>query len=215
MDTVERCLGLAGAVGARRPERDDSKWHSDCRPASLASKVRQCSVGPQIAARILVADSKKVFISYSSKDKAFAQLIKNELTTTTGVEVWLDTDKIRPGDRVSSVIQEGLTASDYFVVLISNNSNQSIWVKQEISLAFQLAGSKKLSVVPVLLPGADVPFEFTGLLYIDARTSASDGIIRLRDFFKAQNSSVSSLEKRSLVRKSADDKTMMWKNCQQ
>ena len=138
-------------------------------------------------------DAKKIFISYSSTDNACAMLIKEELVKI-GFDVWMDSEKIRPGDSIAASITDGLSASDYLIILISENSNKSVWVKREISIAFDLIKTKNLSVIPVLLSNTEVPFEFRGLLYIDARKSFAAGLARLSDFFQAQGSSIAALE---------------------
>ncbi|MGY3558470.1 hypothetical protein ACVWXP_001739 [Bradyrhizobium sp. USDA 4463] len=146
---------------------------------------------------------KIVFISYSWKDRSTADLVRANIPD--GFEVWIDHEQISPGDPISKKIQSGLTGSDYYVLLISESSLSSNWVQREIATAFDLANSKKLSVVPVLLQGADVPFEFKGLLYIDLRSSLSKGLQDIRDFFLKQATPVEELDSRQLLLKSASD----------
>jgi hypothetical protein len=130
---------------------------------------------------------KKVFISYSTKDVTLANVVRNELTAMS-LNVWFDSYVIQPGQHISTQIAEGMNATDYVVVLISENSNQSDWVKREISLAFDLSQKKGLSIIPFLIDKAEVPLEFRGLLYIDGTKSIKVGLERLTDFFKAQAS---------------------------
>src|SRR5690348_393741 len=94
-------------------------------------------------------NKKKVFISYSWKDKAIADRVRTAIPDQ--FEVWIDSERIAPGAHISTAIQEGLNGSDYYVLLISEAANSSIWVQREIAVAFELASSKKLSVVPILL----------------------------------------------------------------
>jgi hypothetical protein len=161
----------------------------------------------------MAGEPKKVFISYSSKDQAAANQVRNALINM-GLEVWLDTYALQPGDHVASQITKGLNQSSYFIILISENSNSSQWVKREIDLAFALARDKNLSVIPIVLGNAEVPLEFRGLLYIDASRSLPDGLRRLQEFFASQTSLVKVLEERSVVRKAGDNATMRWHECQ-
>lgn len=147
--------------------------------------------------------SKKVFISYSWKDKAVANQVRNSIPDQ--FEVWIDNERIAPGASISSAIQEGLSGSDYYVLLISEGSNSSVWVQREIALAFEFASSKKLSVVPILLSNTPVPFEFKGLLYIDFRQSISEGLKTLRDFFVKQATVIAEIEPRQPILKSQSD----------
>lgn len=148
-------------------------------------------------------DKKKVFISYSWKDKAVADRVRDSIPDQ--FEVWIDSEQIAPGASISKAIQEGLSGSDYYVLLISEGSNSSPWVQREIATAFELANSKKLSVVPILLSHVAVPFEFKGLLYIDLRQSVSDGLKTLREFFVKQAAVIDEIEPRHKMLKSDAD----------
>jgi len=160
---------------------------------------------------------RQVFISYSQHDQAIADRTKRALSENPfladNLQVWIDRRFINVGDNISSSILSGLNQSDYFVLLISENSNKSAWVKREIATAFELSNKKQLSVVPILLAKTEVPFEFRGLLYIDASRSLEDGLTKLTEFFRAQLSSIKSLEPRVMMRKSVDA-TSAWRACQ-
>lgn len=148
-------------------------------------------------------ERKHVFISYSWKDASAAEQVRNSIPNE--FEVWFDKERISPGESISHAIQEGLKASDYYLLLISENSNQSDWVQREIATAFELSREKKLSVVPALLQGSDVPFEFKGLLTIDFRSSFSDGLEKLKDFFQSQAAVINDIEPRHVLLKSDGD----------
>lgn len=148
-------------------------------------------------------ERKHVFISYSWKDAPAAMQVRDSIPSE--FEVWFDKERIRPGESISKAIQEGLNASDYYLLLISENSNESIWVQREISTAFELSREKKLSVVPVLLQGSAIPFEFKGLLNIDFRPSFTDGLQKMRDFFLGQAAVIDDIEPRHLMLKSQED----------
>ncbi|MEA2822152.1 MAG: hypothetical protein QOJ86_4156 [Bradyrhizobium sp.] len=157
--------------------------------------------------------AKRIFLSYSWKDKDVALMVRDRLQRLD-FEVWMDIDAIQPGDRFSERIEEGLKAADYYVVLISESSIKSDWVKREISTAIRLADNKKLTPIPVLLDTAPVPIEFSGLLYIDARSSVEAGVQRLLEYFKAQDTIFANLEKRMVVLKSDDDPARARRKCQ-
>jgi hypothetical protein len=156
---------------------------------------------------------KKVFISYSSKNRDLAERVRNSLSLAN-LDVWFDSEAVKPGQYIVEAITEGLRASDYFLLLITNDSNNSKWVQREISLAFELANAKKLTVLPMIFDGADVPFEFRGLLYIDARQSLAAGIEKLVEFFRTELTPSSQLDNRMTTRKSADPGILAWKSCQ-
>ena len=130
---------------------------------------------------------KTVFISYSWKDSDLAARVCEEISKLKRFAVWIDRQAVAPGTRISEAIMQSMKGSDYYVLLLSENSSRSEWVKREISLAFDLSMEKQLTLVPMLLDSVEVPLEFRGLLYIDARTSFDAGLTKLVDFFVSQN----------------------------
>lgn len=160
----------------------------------------------------------QVFISYSWKDKEIAKTIeralKEDAVLAGHLNVWRDQDAIKPGHHIATEILKGLTNTDYFVLLVSEDSNNSPWVQREISTAVELADEKKLTPVPVLLSNVKVPFEFRGLLYIDGRSSPSNAISGLLDFLRSQLATIGFIEPRETIRKSSDIKISPWKACQ-
>ncbi len=167
---------------------------------------------------MLETKKSQVFISYSWKDQDKATRIeaalKEDPILAGKISVWRDQNDAKPGDRIAAKILEGLSNTDYFVLLVSENSNASPWVQREISTAVDLADKKKLTPVPVLLSNVEVPFEFRGLLYIDARSSLTNALNKLLNFLRSQLATIASIEPREILRKSFDDKTLAWKSCQ-
>jgi hypothetical protein len=149
------------------------------------TRLRQLAKG-----RLMSNSKKKIFISYSGKDKEEVLQIREAIPKE--FEVWIDEEETA----------NALTGSDYYVLVISENPTQSQWVIRELSYAFELAIKKRLSIVPLLLKQAEIPFELRGLLYIDARGSLSEGIEEVAEFFNAQIRAVSSLGPPVAVRKS-------------
>jgi hypothetical protein len=156
----------------------------------------------------------KVFISYSHKDKAYADQIRDAILLFSDFNVWMDARFIEPGDHISAKILEGLKESAYYVLLISENSNHSAWVKREISIAFELAKTKNIAVVPFLLEKVEVPFEFQGLLYIDGTKSFKNGLAELYQFFQRQKSKLGELAPQQIIRKAFDPKEEQRRKCQ-
>jgi TIR domain len=136
---------------------------------------------------------KKIFISYNQKDVDQALELLHKLQKIKGYEVWFDRHNVPVGSRIADKIHEGLGGSDYYLILISENSNKSEWVKREISLAFDLSMKKSLTLVPVLLDSAEVPLEFRGLLHIDASKDFEAGLKKLIGFFDSQTRSADSV----------------------
>jgi hypothetical protein len=110
----------------------------------------------------------KVFISYSSADRAIAQTFHG-LIEALGYEVWMDARSIRPPQEWRPALASGLEGSDWVLVLVSRNSAASPWVKWETGWAIaQLPGR----VIPMVLDDAtpgDVDPELARFQYGDYR----------------------------------------------
>lgn len=74
------------------------------------------------------------FVSYSSKDKTKAELIRKMLQER-GAKVWIAPDGIPQGRDYSMVIPTTLRHTKDFVLILSENSAKSKWVSREIDAA--------------------------------------------------------------------------------
>lgn len=90
----------------------------------------------------------KVFVSHSSKDRAWVELIRDE-TQGFDVDVYLHEYDAQPGGRLSDKLQAAIRRCDALVVLFTKNATSSTYVQQEIGYAL---GQKKV-VVPLLEKG--------------------------------------------------------------
>lgn len=118
--------------------------------------------------------TKSFFISYAHEDAPAAKRLANDLRSH-GHSVWIDEEQIKSGDSLVEKIQEGINSSQNLIVLLSENSAKSTWVRQEIASAFQddPAGSAR-RIIPVLLDSrAEVPLSLAKLKYIDFTTAES------------------------------------------
>ncbi|HMR68529.1 MAG TPA: TIR domain-containing protein, partial [Anaerolineae bacterium] len=91
------------------------------------------------------------FISYSSKDKAFAQRLHADLQQN-GVRCWFAPKDMRMGDRIRSTIDQSIRTHDKLMVILSENSINSEWVETEVETAFEEERKRKQTVLfPVRL----------------------------------------------------------------
>jgi len=97
---------------------------------------------------------KKLFVSYSRKDKTMAQRVADALEIQ-GYEVFWDA-AIPPGQKFDAYILEQLRKSDAVVVLWSSHSVESDYVKEEADYA----KSNKV-LVPLRIDETALPFGFT------------------------------------------------------
>lgn len=102
----------------------------------------------------------KVFISYSSKDKIFAEKLSRDLLKLD-LDVWLDKWEIKVGDSLISKISSGLSESDYLIIILSNNSILSEWVNRELNYSLlEEINNSQIKVLPVIIANCNVPVFF-------------------------------------------------------
>ncbi len=90
----------------------------------------------------------KVFISYSHRDsdEAWRKEFVNALEQR-GVDVWIDEERIRPGDSISDAIEAGLRGSDTIIYLINPESVKSANLYFELGAALGM-NKRLVAVVP-------------------------------------------------------------------
>ncbi len=103
------------------------------------------------------------FISYSHEDRDAVERIARQLHNRNDIFVWYDDWELRGGDRLRDRLQAAIASSSAFVLMLSQNSVHSKWVKDEIDEAF----AHDIRVIPVRLDDCNLPFSVTGRLYVD------------------------------------------------
>lgn len=94
-----------------------------------------------------------IFISYAREDRAAAERVARGLGAL-GLEVFWDTD-IPPGQTWADYIEGKLTQCRAVIVLWSQHSTKSQWVREEARM-----GREKAKLIPVMLDGTPAPFGF-------------------------------------------------------
>ncbi len=98
----------------------------------------------------------KVFISHSSKDKGSVRILAERLRKDSIDALYAEWE-IRPGDSIVQRIDQGLSECDVFVVVVSENSVASRWVREELSSAVVRRISGEAKIIPVRLDDTPVP----------------------------------------------------------
>jgi len=115
---------------------------------------------------------KHFFISYSRKDELIVKQVVAHLLRV-GIDVWIDRDDLTPGtpDWEKS-IRTAIDESYGVILLASQNSSQSEYVRGEVSLA----ESKESRIFPVWIDGNKwiecAPLQLAHTQYIDCRQSS-------------------------------------------
>lgn len=94
-----------------------------------------------------------VFISYSREDRSKAGHIASGLAAM-GLDAFWDTE-IPPGQTWADYIEGKLSACKAVIVLWSEHSIKSQWVREEARM-----GREQSKLIPVILDGAQPPFGF-------------------------------------------------------
>ena len=95
----------------------------------------------------------EVFLSHSSTDRDFATRLA-EMLRRHGVPVWYSDTNIRGAQQGHDEIGAALRRCDWFIVILSNASVESMWVKRETLYALQQVRYEN-KIVPVLLEECD------------------------------------------------------------
>jgi hypothetical protein len=117
----------------------------------------------------------KIFISHSSLDKRFVRKLESAIKRA-GFSVWLDEHELIPGDPVSERIADALKEARVVIVVVSDNSIKSKWLKYELNLATSRMIKGDCRVIPAVLESGSLPPEVAGLLYADFKTSFPNGV---------------------------------------
>lgn len=102
-------------------------------------------------------DRLNIFISHSSKDKAFARELDASLSRH-GVDVFLDERAIKVGDSIPARIYEGIANATHLIYVISQYSLQSSWVQEELDIA-KMRQKENLGckILPVVIDDSKPP----------------------------------------------------------
>src|SRR5512135_3557676 len=89
-----------------------------------------------------------VFISYSSKDRDFADRLYADLQAK-GIRCWLDHEHLKIGDEIRDVIEVNIRVHDKLLLVLSAHSVASEWVRNEVETALE---KERRQGHPVLFP---------------------------------------------------------------
>jgi hypothetical protein len=90
------------------------------------------------------------FISYSTKDKDFAERLYADLQNK-GVRCFFAPKDMKIGDKIRSTLDESIRVYDKLLLVLSENSINSLWVEKEVETAFEKE-SKNQKNQTVLFP---------------------------------------------------------------
>src|SRR5215213_7499402 len=117
----------------------------------------------------------KIFISHSSVDKPFVRRLAARIRKA-GYEVWLDEHELIAGDALGEKIAGALKETKVIVVIVSENSVRSNWLKYELNIAIERMVKGDCRVIPTVIDNAPLPPEVAGRIYADFRKNFAAGL---------------------------------------
>ena len=123
----------------------------------------------------------KIFISYSHQDRNRVNPIAARLQEA-GHEIWIDSVKLKVGDNIPERINEGISAAEVVVVVVSKNSMSSKWVQHEFSsIALSEISKRQPKIIPVLIDHGPVPSYLANYFFVDLTRDFDSGLQLLVD----------------------------------
>lgn len=122
---------------------------------------------------------KKIFLSYSYKNKEIADRITSDLIQN-GLDVFTDYGKLKPGQEIFEQLNYLFESSDTLVILFSKDLFESQYFKFEYPREFfEITEKRKITVIPVLIEKCLIPSAFLAYEIINLTNNYSKGIDKL------------------------------------
>lgn len=115
-----------------------------------------------------------VFLSYSPENKKTVHALAEQLKRD-GLQVWLDSWVIQPGDSINLQIQNGLERSRNLVLCMSCAYFKSVWgtFERHTHLFRDLTNTRR-RLIPLLIEDCTLPESLAQIVYIDLRTQSNE-----------------------------------------
>jgi TIR domain-containing protein len=118
----------------------------------------------------LKKQSAKVFLCYSHRDQGAVHTLYSRLKKD-GVEVWLDREKLLPGQNWKHEIRGAITRSQIVIVCLSRQFNkQEGYRHEELKIALKKAAllpDEEIFIIPTRLEKCDTPDSLRHLHRVD------------------------------------------------
>lgn len=123
-----------------------------------------------IVRRIALRSSPRVFISYSHKDRSVTSYIADQLKRA-GAKIWIDSEKIRPGDSIGLLVRSAINAADAVIFVLPP------YMTEGASKELDLAISRGIKIIPVMVHASgEVPDVIKEISYVDLRHNKQEGV---------------------------------------
>ncbi|MBD3337889.1 MAG: TIR domain-containing protein [Candidatus Lokiarchaeota archaeon] len=111
--------------------------------------------------------NRRVFISYAHEDSEFVLKLIDSLKNIPGITTHFDKKFLAPGDSLFDIFKK-IEKCDFFLIVLSQHSTNSNWVKKELSVALiRQLQQGKVTIVPILLDKTIIPPAISDTTYVD------------------------------------------------
>jgi hypothetical protein len=108
------------------------------------------------------------FISYFSGDREFVKKLEQDLRLR-GIHLWRDEREIEVGDSMTDKLQQGLSDSYSFIIVLSPETLSRPWVREELRAAYAQRLGGDFKILPVLYKECEIPLFLFDYKYADFR----------------------------------------------
>ncbi|RCJ32478.1 hypothetical protein A6770_18880 [Nostoc minutum NIES-26] len=126
----------------------------------------------------------QVFVSYASADKAVARTIVEGLRSQD-INVWLDDYELYPERHWAESIRSAVSASAYFLLLLSKNLVNSHWVSKETEAVLKELQNRDITFLPVLVEDCDIPPSLATYQCFDMRSGIEENLEKLANALRS------------------------------
>jgi len=100
----------------------------------------------------------KVFVSHASEDKDRFVMNFAARLRAKGIDAWVDRWEMLPGDSlIEKIFEDGIKNAQAVVVVLSNNSVNKPWVREELNAAFVKRINSGSKLIPIVIDDCAVP----------------------------------------------------------
>jgi hypothetical protein len=113
--------------------------------------------------------SMKIFLCHAHADRGSVHVLHNQLTKI-GMDVWLDKERLLPGQDWELEIRNAVSEADIVIVCLSKQFSQAGFRQKEVRLALDTAMEKpegEIFIIPARLEECDVPSSLRTRHWVD------------------------------------------------
>ncbi len=150
-----------------------------------------CNPSPKTSRLLLKSiveyyDRPTFFLSYSHTDSKFVDAL-SEIIEGASARVWRDKKSMDIADSISEKLENAISDSDYFCLILSAKSISSPWVQREYRAALQLQIKKGIPrILPILVEDVEIPTFLKDIKYADFSRNFDIGMGELLKLLKKE-----------------------------